>query len=116
MKWMCLILITNLFFSASAFSELSGGDYEFQSANGRSVQLNEKEYRCLQARKSLESIFSESSDHFNQPFEEVRDAVQAYKKLDCVYTAGFLFTHPRQVDRYFKYKARGASRAPASLD
>ncbi len=112
MKIISLLLLTLSF--SSAFAELSNA----QGHNRRrgQIELSEKEHRCLSARKSLEEIFSEEADYLNQPFVEIRDAIQAYKRLDCVYTAGFLFSDQRQVDKYFRYKARAASRAPASIE
>lgn len=94
-----------------ASAELSSGEGEYY----KQTRVTEKEYRCLNARKSLEEIFSPEADYLNQPFTEIRDAIQAYKSLNCVYTAGFLFSDPRQVDKYFRYKAQAAGRAPASL-
>ncbi|MGH1468559.1 MAG: hypothetical protein ACRBBP_06740 [Bdellovibrionales bacterium] len=100
---------------SNALAELSVSRSS-QRSYTRQIELSEKEHRCLSARKSLEEIFSEEADHLNQPFVEIRDAIQAYKKLDCVYTSGFLFSDQRQVDKYFRYKARAALRAPASLE
>lgn len=110
-----LFIFLSLILSTSAFAEL-GGAHAGRAHDVYPAQVSEKEYRCLNARRSLENIFSEEADHFNQPFIELRDAIQAYKKLDCVYTAGFLFSTPQQVEKYFRYKARAkGSRMPASL-
>jgi Skp family chaperone for outer membrane proteins len=89
--------------------------YAFTS-DGKRISLSEEDFACLNARKNLEEIFSKKADHFNQPFHEIRDAVQAYKDLDCVLSAGFLFTEPKQVELFFKYKSLGVKRLPSSLN
>lgn len=120
MKFSTKIVITLslILCTPGAFAELPSGArgkaYRRQSG-GKQLRVSEKEYRCLNARKGLEQMFAQGAKRPDQPFDEVRDAIQAYKSLDCVFTAGFLFSTPRQVDKYFRYKAQAAGRAPASL-
>ena len=107
----------SFFLSLAVFGTLASAEqrYHLISHKGEKFSLDEKEYRCLHARKTLEEIFSEKADHFNQPFNEIRDAVQAYKKLNCIYSAGFLFADQNQVESYFHYKNKNVIRHPASL-